>query len=127
MPIVNSLNKTDSDVVKMEPRGHAGRDDVILAANSGALVPGAILGVVTASGKYAPLAPAAVDGTQTAAGILLEPAANSAADQNAVVLVRGTAEVVAQALVWPAGATAAQKATALSQLESRLITARNGV
>ena len=37
MPLTNLAYKTDSDVVKMEPRGHAGRDDAVLLGGSGAL------------------------------------------------------------------------------------------
>ena len=127
MPITNMSYKTDSDVVKSEPRLHAGRDDVVLASGSGVCLCGTILGLVTASGKYRPWAPAAADGSQTAVAILLQRSDATAADRTVVALTRGTAEVVAQALVWPGGTTAPQKAAALASLETRLITARNGV
>lgn len=127
MPIRQLNYKTDADVVKSEPRLHAGRDDVVIASGSGVMVPGRILGTVTASGEYRPWAPGATDGSQTASGILLQNVDATAAAKPAVALVRGTAEVVAQALVWPVGATTAQKNAALASLEARLITARNGV
>lgn len=127
MPIRQLNYKVDSDVVKSEPNGHAGRDDVILASGSGVCVCGTLLGVVTASGKYRPWAPAASDGTQNAAGVLLQHADATAADRTVVALTRGTAELVAQAIVWPVGANATQKAAALTALEARLITTRNGV
>lgn len=127
MAITNLSYKTDSDVVKSEPATHAGRDDAILASGSGVNQPGTLLGVVTASGKYAPWAPGAADGSQTAAAVLLQFVDATSADQTVVVLARGTAEIVSQAIVWPAGATPAQQSAALASLEAKLITARNGV
>jgi len=127
MPITNFNYRTDSDVVKSEPNGHAGRDDAILASGSGVCLCGTILGTVTASGKLKPWAPAAVDGTQTASAVLLQWSDATAADRTVVVLARGTAEIVSQAIVWPVGATAPQKAAALASLEAKLITTRNGV
>ena len=64
--------KTDSDVVKNEGRGRISRDEGILASGSGILRPGKVLGRITASTKLVPLAPAASDGSQNAAAILLE-------------------------------------------------------
>lgn len=126
MPLTTLSFKTDSDVVKSEERNRMSRDDVILAAGNGVCQVGTVLGVVTASGKYAKWAPAAADGTQTAAAILLQRA-DATADVTVVALTRGTAELVSQGIVWPAGATATQKAAALASLEAKLITARNGV
>jgi hypothetical protein len=127
MPIRQLSYKTDSDVVKSEPHLHAGRDDVVLAAGSGVVQCGTLLGVVTATGLYRPWNPAATDGSQTAAGIILQQADATAVARTVVALTRGTAEVVAQALVWPAGSTTPQRNAALASLEQRLITARNGV
>ncbi|WP_342640931.1 head decoration protein [Rhodoligotrophos ferricapiens] len=118
--------KVDSDVVKTEGKNRYSRDEVILASGSPALEVGTVLGMVTTTGKYEQLDPAASDGTQTARAILLEKTPALSADRRVVVLARA-AEVVSQALIWPAGINATQKATALASLDGRGIVARNGV
>ena len=84
---------------------------------------GAVLGKVTASGKYKALDPAAADGSQSAAGILYDAVDASAADAEGVAVVR-LAEVNSAELVWPAGITGGQKTTALGQLAALNIIAR---
>ncbi len=66
---------------------------------------GAVLGKVTASGKYKALDPAAVDGSEAAAVVRL-------------------AEVNAAELVWPDGITAGEQTTALGQLAALTVIAR---
>jgi hypothetical protein len=127
MPVTNISYKTDSDVVKTEEPNRASRDEATLASGSGVVACGTVLGTITASGKKKPLTLGASDGTQNATDIILQRSDATSADQPVVTLARGTAEVVLQALVWPAGATSTQKAAALAQLETKLITARNGV
>lgn len=92
------------------------RQKTTLAAGDAAQL-GTVLGRVTASGKYVPLAPTAIDGSQTAAAVLAEDLVESVADQEGVTIRRG-AVLNAAALVWPAGATTNQKAAALAQLEA---------
>lgn len=118
--------KTASDVVKDEGKNRFSRDDDTLASGSGVVVCGTVLGMVTASGKFKPLAPAATDGTQTASAIILQNADATSADQIVVNLKR-RAQIVLQALVWPAGITPTQQSAALAALEDRGIVARNGV
>lgn len=118
--------KTDSDVVKDEGRNRYSRDTDTLASGSGIVIAGTVLGKVTASGKFKPLAPAANDGTQNAASVILQYSNATAADQPVVNLKR-RAQVVLQSLVWPAGITDAQKSAALAQLSALGIVARMGV
>lgn len=118
--------KTDSDVVKDEGNNRFSRDTDTLASGSGKVIPGAVLGQVTASGKFKPLAPGASDGTQIAAAVILQYADATTADQTVVNLKR-RAQVVLQALVWPAGITDAQKSTAIAQLKALGIVPRMGV
>lgn len=66
--------KTETDVVKTEGPNRYSRDEVTIASGSGEVEIGEVLGKVTATGKYKPLAPAASDGTQTAARISLQSA-----------------------------------------------------
>lgn len=118
--------KTDADVVKTEGRNRISRDEGVLATGSGILRPGIVLGRITASSKLVPLAPAASDGSQNAAAVLLENVDATSADQRVVILARH-AEVVLQALEWPAGINATQQAAALAALEAKGVVARMGV
>lgn len=118
--------KTDSDVVKDEGKNRYSRDTDTLASGSGEVIVGTVLGRVSASGKFKPLAPGASDGTQTAAAVILQYADATSADQPVVNLKR-RAQVVLQALVWPAGITDTQKSAALAQLSALGIVARMGV
>ena len=118
--------KTDSDVVKDEGKNRFSRDEDVLASGSGVVACGTVLGRVTASSKFKPLAPGASDGTQIAAAIILQRADATSADKIVVNLKR-RAQVVLQSLVWPEGVTDAQKSTALAQLEALGIVARMGV
>jgi hypothetical protein len=81
------------------------------------------IGKITASGKYKALDPAAVDGSEAAAGILYDAVDASAADAEGIAIVR-LAEVNAAELIWPAGITAPQQATALGELAALNIIAR---
>jgi len=126
MAIETFSYKTDSDVVKDEGKNRYSRDDDTLAAGSGVVECGTVLGRVTETGKYMPLAPAADDGSQTAAAIILQHADATSADVIVVNLKR-RAQVVMQALVWPAGITGPQMTAALGSLETLGIVARTGV
>jgi len=72
----------------LSDEGTYSRDQVTIAAASPAMVPGTVMGKITASGKWAPYNNANADGTQTAAGILLYAVPDSASDQKAVVITR---------------------------------------
>jgi hypothetical protein len=106
-------NPRTGDFLLSEANGTLSRENAIL--DTGALVAGQVLGKITASGKYVILAPGASDGSQNAAAILWDGADATAADAAIVVIAR-TAEVKADALVWPVGITSPQKTTAIGQL-----------
>lgn len=74
--------------------------------------------------RYAQLAPTATDGTQYAAGVLLNAAGAPAATAPGVAFVRDC-EVNGNIIVWPAGITVAQKALAIAQLEARRVIVRS--
>jgi hypothetical protein len=82
-----------------------------------------VLGKVTASGKYKVLAPAAVDGSEVAAGILYNAVDASGGDAEGVAIVR-LAEVNAAELVWPDGISGGEQTTALGELAALTIIAR---
>lgn len=67
------------------------------------------------SGKYTPINPAAVDGSQIAAGISIA-AYNAATADVLGVIVSRDAVVMSDLLAWPAGITAPQKSKALAEL-----------
>ncbi len=98
---------------------------VLVSAAGNNLKSGTVLGKVTASGKYTLLAPAAADGSQVAAAILCWITDASAADKRTVVVDRD-AEVIDTLLIWPAGITDPQKATAIGQLAALGIKLRQG-
>ena len=98
-----------------EASGTRSRDVVTLIAGQ-SLPPGAVLGKITASGKYTLLAPAATDGSEVACAVLFAAVDASAADKAAVVTARD-AEVAGAALTWPAGMDAGEKTAATAELK----------
>ena len=92
------------------------RETVTLASGAGKLAPGTVLGKITTGGKYTGLAPAATNGSQTAAGILWAAVDATAADALGVVVLRGPTLVNQHELIWPEGATEAQITAATTAL-----------
>lgn len=80
--------------------------------------------VAAGSGKVTEIDFTAVDGSEDAYGFVIADYDASAADVNGVAIVRD-AIIAESALVWPAGATAAQKAAALAQLKAAGIVVRD--
>lgn len=86
-------------------------EPAVLGASQ-SVVPGTILGRVTASGQVVVLAPAASDGSQTFYGIAAEVRTTAAGETCVInVLETGPAELAEQALIYPSGASAPQRAT----------------
>jgi hypothetical protein len=97
------------EFVVSEGNGRISRETITVLAGEN-LQAAAVLGKVTASGKYKALDPAAVDGSEVA-------------DAEGVAIVR-LAEVNAAELVWPAGITGPEQTTALGELAALTIIAR---
>jgi Bacteriophage lambda head decoration protein D len=110
------------EFIVSEGNGSISRETITVISGE-TLEAGAFVGKVTASGKYKALDPAAVDGSEAAAGILYDRVDASAADTEGVVIIR-LAEVNAAELVWPAGITGPQQTTALGELAALDIIAR---
>jgi hypothetical protein len=72
----------------------------VVTIATGTLEPGTVLGKITADGKYAAHDPAAIDGTETAVAVLWGKADATAADVDAVALLRGPAIVNQHDLVF---------------------------
>lgn len=92
---------------------HVDKITVLLGQN---LVAGTVVGKVTASGKYRAFDNAAVDGSQTVAGILVPAADATAADVVSRALVRGPAIINKNDLTWAAGVDAAEQAAAITAM-----------
>jgi len=92
-------------------------DLVTVASGTVASAIGQVLGKITASGKYTQVAPAAADGSQTAAAVLIQPfTATLGADGTYLAIVRGPVIFKQNGLAWTAAMTTPQKTTALAQL-----------
>lgn len=118
-----TVENPDGDVIGTGAVGSTFADDVqfAIAAGGTAFVAGDGFDITvapTASRKFVPLDFTAEEGAQVAAAIALAPRSTSASDQVVPVLARA-AVVNPSNLVWPAGATTAQKTKALLQLEAR--------
>ena len=104
-----------SDIVRWEPGKNYSRDDITVA-NGENLAMGTVLGKVTSDETYKQIDFSATDGTENAAGILLEDVDASGGARKSIALVR-EAIILQEDLIWPSGATNAQKSAALSQLK----------
>jgi len=80
--------------------------------------------VAEGSGKLVPINFAAVDGSQDAYGIMVSACDASGGDEEGVAIVRD-AQIVADYLTWPDGASSDQKAAALAQLKEKGIVTRD--
>ncbi len=114
------------DLLKREFEPIYNRESVTLITGQN-LTLGAVLGKITASGKYTAVAHSASDGSQTAAAVLLADVDATSADKKAVILARGPAVVSSSDLVWPGGCTTNQKAAATAQLAALGIVARTSI
>jgi len=99
-----------------EANGDRSREQGVLASGNN-LVAGAVLGQITADGKYTELAPGATDGSEVAAAVLYAAVDATSADADCVVSVRD-AELSTSALTWPSGITGPEQVQATTELES---------
>jgi Mrp family chromosome partitioning ATPase len=124
---INTEKNFMGDVWKCEDQEQAlySRDNGILITGQNLKV-GTVISKITASGKLTILAPAAADGSQNAAGVLLIDTDATSADVKTVFGARDGI-VPDNKLIWPAGITNNQKATAIAQLATLGIIVRTGV
>jgi len=101
-----------------EANGYQSREEITIASGAGILQPGHILGRITASGKYVGMLPAAVDGSQTAAGILYEYVDATSADVKRTIIAR-MAEVQKAELAFSGTPTQPQKDAAYASLATK--------
>ena len=103
-----------AEFIISEAQGTRSRDTGTLASGNN-LVASAVLGIVTASGKYAEHDPGAVDGTEDAVAVLYADVDASAADADCVVVSRD-AEVDGNQLAWITGISAGDKTDGITSL-----------
>ena len=104
MAAITMANR-EAGFIESEANGWRSRDVVTVTATAGALGAGTILGKITATGKYIQHDDAAVDGSETAAAILL---ADIAAVEDDVTVIIRDAEVAGDDLVYETSATGAE-------------------
>lgn len=116
--------RLDREHVITEANGTMSREQVLLLRGA-AVDPGTVMGMVTVSKLWKPLDLAAVDGSQNAAGILLDgrEALAGADTRRAVLNVRDT-DVNGKKLIWPAGITVNQTKAAEAQLAATNVLVR---
>ncbi|QNT69138.1 head decoration protein [Defluviicoccus vanus] len=126
MPVL-TMNQTLGDLLKFELNGSYCRETVTLKAGTSYPL-GAVLGRITASGKYRLSPNAAVtgdEGAETAVAVLLEAVDANAAGQTGLIAARGPAIVSKAALVFDASVDDATKtATKHGQLAAAGLVAR---
>ena len=114
------------DLLKYEAPNLFSRDQVTVA--SGQTLPlGAVVGIVTSTGKVKQIDPSATDGSQYAAGVLMQPCDAALIDREDGLMVARHAIVADHALTWPVAITAAEKQAAVLQLKSLGVLIRKGV
>jgi len=101
------------------------REEVTIVSGE-KLTTGAVVGKITASGKYAHYNHSASDGTQSAAGILILPVDATAGDTPGAILARGPAEIDGNKLTWDSGQSAGDITAGLANLAALQIINRPG-
>ena len=113
------------DLLKYEAPNLYSRDRVTVV--SGQSLPlGAVVGIVTASGKFKQIDPSAEDGSQVAAGVLLQASDATLADRDDGLVVARHAIVADHTLAWPDAVTNSEKLAAIAQLKALGVVVRQG-
>lgn len=102
MPLFGTEGTHAGEFIVSEANGSRSRGVGIIVTGQN-LVAGAVLGKVTASGKYVEYDNGAVDGTEVATGILFDAVDASLADVEGAVMVNRDAEYNLSEVVWEAG------------------------
>ncbi len=126
MPTVFTEAMNLGDLLKYEAPNLYSRDRVTVAAGQN-LPLGAVVGMITATGKVKQIDPSATDGSQYAAGVLMQRCDAALAERDDGLMVARHAIVSDHALQWPTGITAAEKASAVAQLKALGVLVRQGV
>jgi len=119
MAVVTHYPKLSGEWLKHELDCELNREQVMIPAATGNLITGTVMGKVTASGKWVPHVNGAADGSEVAAGILLNGVDASGPSDVQGVNVIGNARIAPLELTWDASVDSqTKKDAALAQLES---------
>lgn len=110
------------DLLKFEEENRYSRDTITVGAGQN-LALGTVLGML--NNKVVALNPAGTDGSETVVGVLIDDADATAGDTESVMASRN-AIVSDQYIIWPAGITAAQQASAIAELNLLGVVIRKG-
>lgn len=125
MPVITEgLNL--GDLLKYEAPNLYSRDQITIGAGQN-LPLGTVVGLVTATAKIKQIDPSATDGSQYAAGVLMQAVDATLIDREDGLMLARHAIVADHALAWPAAITAAEKLSTIAQLKSLGILVRKGV
>ncbi|KRG85652.1 head decoration protein [Stenotrophomonas sp. CW117] len=125
MPVITEgLNL--GDLLKYEAPNLYSRDQITVGAGQN-LPLGTVVGLVTATGKLKQIDPSATDGSQYAAGVLMQAVDATLIDREDGLMLARHAIVADHALAWPAAITSAEKLAAIAQLKSLGVLVRKGV
>lgn len=131
MALIATEAKRLSNVVKQELWAETGYTRAVVTVNNGAttLVPGSVLGKVTATGKYKVAVQTATDGSEVADAIVMQEVAVAAnTDTKVLVLIKGPAIVSKAGLVLDATYnTDAELAAVYAALEAKGIACNDAV
>lgn len=122
--ITNDL--TLGDLLKYEEENLYSRDQVTVVSGQN-LKLGTVIGRVSATQKVKALDPSATDGSEVAAGVVLQSIDASAAEKTNGLIVSRQAIVADHALVWPVAIATEEKTAAIAQLEAIGVLVRQGV
>jgi hypothetical protein len=75
-------------ILSEDDEGRLSRDNVVIASGAGKLLPGTVLGKITASNKFVSSPATAADGSEVAVAILIGPVDAISADVTAVAVAR---------------------------------------
>lgn len=125
MPVITEgLNL--GDLLKYEAPNLYSRDQITVGAGQNLPI-GTVVGLVTATGKIKQIDPSATDGSQYAAGVLMQAVDATLIDREDGLMLARHAIVADHALAWPTAITAAEKQAAIAQIKSLGILVRKGV
>lgn len=123
MPTITEGRVTAAYILT-EANGLRSRDAAKMASGAGKVEPGAVLGKITASGKFVPHAPAANDGSQTAVAINYAAVDATAADAACVITARDSEVKKDELILNAATDTDAEKAAVYASLAANGIIVR---
>lgn len=118
-PIVSDHHKRSGCYLGESAALNIINEEIIVASGAGVLLPGTVLGKITASGKYVLHDNALANGAENAAAILFHKVDATSADVKTVATVRGPATIFDPQLTYKAGISAPNKLAAQTALRAK--------